>query len=108
MIKFHEQNKSDATMAVYPYKTENPYGVVKTKDTKIINIDEKPVSISYINAGVYIFNKSIINYIKQNQEMDAVTFFNLLRKKNKKTTAFAIHESWADIGIKKDYLNYSK
>ncbi|MDB9983196.1 nucleotidyltransferase family protein [Candidatus Pelagibacter sp.] len=108
MIEFHEQNKSDATMAVYPYKTENPYGVVKTKDTNIINIDEKPVSISYINAGVYIFNESIINYIKKDQAMDAVTFFNLLRKKNKRTIAFAIHESWVDIGVKKDYLNYSK
>jgi len=108
MIKFHEQNKSDATMAVYPYKSENPYGVVKTKDTSIVNIDEKPMSISYINAGVYIFNKSMIGYIKKNQVMDAVTFFNLLRRKNKKTLAFAVHESWVDIGLKKDYLNYTK
>jgi dTDP-glucose pyrophosphorylase len=108
LIKFHESNKSDATMAVYPYKLENPYGEVVTEDTRILEISEKPVSVSYINAGIYIFKKSMLKYLKKNQKMDSVSFFKLLKKKNKKTLAFAVHESWADIGIKQDYLNYIK
>ena len=40
--------------------------------------------------------------------MDSVSFFKLLKKKNKKILAFAVHESWADIGLKQDYLNYKK
>ena len=108
LIKFHEANKSDATMAVYPYKLENPYGEVVTKDSKIIEISEKPVSVYYINAGIYIFKKSMLRYLKKNQKMDSVSFFKLLKKKNKKILAFAVHESWADIGLKQDYLNYKK
>ena len=57
MLKFHEKNQADATMAVYPYEIKNPYGEVVTKEETILEIKEKPVTISYVNAGVYIFKK---------------------------------------------------
>ena len=41
-----------------------------------------------------------VEWLKKNKEMDAVTFFNTLRLKKKKTMAFAVHENWKDIGIK--------
>ena len=106
LIEFHQLNKSDATMAVYPYKLQNPYGEVVTSEANIIDINEKPISISYVNAGVYVFKKSVLSYLKKNKEMDAVTFFNDLRMKKKKTMAFAVHENWKDIGIKSDFLNF--
>ena len=56
-FEFHKLNKSDATMAVYPYKLQNPYGEVLTNEANIIDINEKPISISYVNAGVYIFKE---------------------------------------------------
>ena len=108
MLQFHEKNKADATMAVYPYEIKNPYGEVVTKEEYILEIKEKPVTISYVNAGVYIFKKTILKYIKKNEKLDAVEFFNFLKKKNKKTMAFAIHETWNDIGLKKDYLKFKK
>ena len=36
-----------------------------------------------VNAGVYIFKKSVLKFLKKNKEMDAVTF-NTLRLKKKK------------------------
>lgn len=106
LVEFHKLNKSDATMAVYPYKLKNPYGEVVTNEANIIDINEKPISISYVNAGVYVFNKNVLKLLKKNKEMDAVTFFNTLRLKKKKTMAFAVHENWKDIGIKNDFLNF--
>ena len=106
LVEFHKSNKSDATMAVYPYKLQNPYGEVVTNEAKIIDINEKPISISYVNAGVYVFKKNVLKLLKKNKEMDAVTFFNTLRLKKKKTMAFAVHENWKDIGIKNDFLNF--
>ena len=108
MLRFHEKNNADATMAIYPFEIKNPYGEVVTEEEKILEIKEKPVTISYVNAGVYIFKKNILKYIKKNKKLDSVEFFNFLKKKNKKTFAFAIHETWKDIGLKKDYLKYKK
>ena len=48
-------------MAVYPYEIKNPYGEVVTKEETILEIKEKLVTISYVNAGVYIFKKKILN-----------------------------------------------
>ena len=108
MLKFHENNGADATMAVYPYEIKNPYGEVVTKEENILEIKEKPITISYVNAGVYIFKKKVLKYMVKNKKLDAVEFFNFLKKKNKKTLAFAIHETWRDIGLKKDYLKFKK
>ena len=104
LIKFHEKKNADATMAVYPFEMKNPYGEVVTKDENILEIKEKPISISYVNAGVYVFKKNILSQLKKNKKIDSVEFFNQLRKKNKKIVAFAIHETWKDIGLRKDYL----
>ena len=108
LIEFHKNNNADATMAVYPFEIKNPYGEVLTKDENILEIKEKPISVSYVNAGVYIFKKKLINLLKENSKIDSVDFFNKLKKKNKKIVAFAIHETWKDIGLKKDYLKYKK
>ncbi len=108
LIEFHNNNNADATMAVYPFEIKNPYGEVLTKDENILEIKEKPISVSYVNAGVYVFKKKLINLLKENSKIDTVDFFNKLKKKNKKIVAFAIHETWKDIGLKKDYLKYKK
>ena len=90
LINFHKKNKAYATMGVFPQKIENQYGVVETKNIKITSIVEKPVTVSYINAGVYVFSKKAINFLKKNKYMDAVSFFEFLKKKHKKIIAFTI------------------
>ena len=68
LIKFHESNKSDATMAVYPYKLENPYGEVVTEDTRILEISEKPACISFLyKYECYIFKKNMLKYLKKSK-----------------------------------------
>jgi dTDP-glucose pyrophosphorylase/predicted transcriptional regulator len=104
LLKFHENNNADATMAVYPYKMQNPYGEVVIKGQNIIKINEKPVSISYVNSGVYVFKNEILKFIKKNCYMDAIDLINLLKKKKRKIIAFAIHENWVDVGLKNEYL----
>lgn len=104
ILEFHNNNRADATMGVYPFKLENPYGEVKTLEGKIIDIYEKPITISHVNAGVYVFSKKVFKFLKENQYMDTVNFFKILKQKKYKTLAFPIHEFWADIGLKKDYL----
>tara|TARA_A100001011_G_scaffold120031_1_gene126641 strand:+ start:58 stop:1101 length:1044 start_codon:yes stop_codon:yes gene_type:complete len=104
LLKFHNNNNADATMAVYPYKMQNPYGEVVIRDQNIIKINEKPVSVSYVNSGVYVFKNKILKFIEKNRYMDAIDLFNLLKKKKRKTIAFAIHENWVDVGLKNEYL----
>jgi len=54
------------------YKVENPkeYGIVETKDERIIKIYEKMQNpfTDVINAGIYHFNKKIFDYIKKTEK----------------------------------------
>ena len=98
LLHFHESNKSQATMAIKKYELQNPYGVVNIKGLEITSFEEKPIQISYVNAGIYALNPSSLKYLKVNEPCDMPDLFELLKKNNYFITAYPIHETWADVG----------
>ena len=108
LLNFHNNHKADGTMTVRNHEIQHPFGVVKTKGVKIKNFEEKPILRSYINAGVYAFRPSIFKFLKKNKSFDMPEVFERLRKNNKKTIVFPIHESWVDLGDKNQLENRIK
>ena len=102
ILEFHKNSSADATMAVQPYFNEIPFGVVNTEGSNIKGIIEKPTQKNYVNAGVYVIKSNLLDKIKK-EYLDVTDFFQKLIKKKKKITAFALHEDWNDIGVKKNY-----
>ena len=107
ILEFHKNLSADATMAVQPYFSEIPFGVVKTDGSNIKDIIEKPSQKDYVNAGVYVINAKFIENLKS-EHLNVTDFFRKLIKKKKKVTAFALHEDWNDIGIKETYDKYKQ
>ena len=108
IVDFHFKNSAFATMAVRQHELQNPFGVVKTKGMEIIDIEEKPINISYINAGVYVFEPLILKYLKKEQHCDMPDLFKTINKNNLKSLAYPIHEQWMDIGKPVDLDNANK
>jgi len=104
LLDFHCKHNTEATMAVRIHEWENPYGVVQTKGVDIINFEEKPVVRSHINAGAYVLEPSVIDFIKKNENLDMPTLFSRLKEKNLRTIVYPVHESWLDIGRPEDYF----
>lgn len=98
LLHFHESNQSEATMAIKKYELQNPYGVVNTKGLEIISFEEKPIQISYVNAGIYALNPSSLKYLLVNEHCDMPDFFKKLSHEKHLITAYPIHEPWADVG----------
>ena len=65
------------------------------------------MTTKYINSGVYVFNKNLFNNINGNNEMDMISFLEILKIKNKKIRAFPIFENWSDIGIKQQFIKFN-
>ena len=112
LLDFHIQHGAVATMAVRVHEWQNPFGVVQTQGIKIIGYEEKPVSRSHINAGVYVIEPSAIQHLVKSVPSDMPTLFELLQKEEKKVVAYPIHERWLDVGrpddlLKATELNYS-
>lgn len=102
MLEYHRQNKATATMASLEFQMENPYGVIKTNDEKIIGFEEKPINKTSINAGIYIIDKKNLKYVPK-KKFDITDLFTLLLKKKKNIIIYPIYEKWIEIGNKGIY-----
>ena len=100
---FHISNNSIGTMCVRDYDFQVPFGVVSIKDTKILSIDEKPMHKFFVNAGIYMFDPEILEYIPKNEFYDMPTLFKKLIDKNKKVISFPLREYWLDVGRIEEY-----
>lgn len=105
VLDFHRRNNAKATMAIKLHEWQNPFGVVKTDGLQIIGYEEKPFVQSYINAGVYALEPSIISLLNKSSKYDMPEIFEMLQERNDLVIAYPSHEKWADLGRLEDLLN---
>ena len=102
VLDFHNRNSGKATMAIKLHEWQNPFGVVKTDGLKIIGYEEKPITQSYINAGVYVLEPSVIQLLKKSSKYDMPEIFAILQEMNELVIAYPSHEQWTDLGRLED------
>lgn len=102
LLDFHTRYKSTATMAVRAHEWQHPFGVVRTQGVEIVGFEEKPVSRSHINAGVYALEPEVLNYLDVEEHCDMPSLFERLQAKAKLTVAYPMHEPWLDVGRPED------
>ena len=81
---------------------------MKIKGKRIIGISEKPVNVSNINVGVYVFNPKAFSFIKKNENLAMDRLIERLIKASKKVFSYPVYESWLDIGRKIDFEKAKK
>ena len=102
LLDFHVQHNATATMAVRVHEWQNPFGVVETQGVEIIGYEEKPLSRTHINAGVYVIEPSAISFLTKSSPCDMPTLFNSIQERKMRTVAYPIHERWLDVGTPED------
>jgi dTDP-glucose pyrophosphorylase len=98
LLDFHIRYGALATMAVRAYELQHPFGVVHTQGVEIIGFEEKPVSRSHINAGVYALDPAALDVLNVGSRCDMPTLFECLQAQSKRTVAYPMHEPWLDVG----------
>ena len=106
-LNYHNKNNAEASMAVREIRSKHSFGVVASQGLKIMNIEEKPITKTHINAGIYILNKKLIKLIKKNSFLSMTDLFNKIISKNYKAILFPLYENWQDFAKPKD-LKVSK
>jgi dTDP-glucose pyrophosphorylase len=104
LLEFHERQKNTSTICVREYDFKVPYGVVMFDDDKISSIVEKPIHKFFVNAGIYVLNRSLIENIDSNSYLDMPNLLNKLVSDNDQNiSTYPIHEYWLDIGRMAEY-----
>ncbi len=112
LVNFHVQNNAAATMCVREYHQQVPYGVVKASGTKLKSIVEKPSQTYFVNAGIYVVNPDVLNYVPSGNYFDMPDLFDSLEKAGKDSAVFPIREYWLDIGnladLERGHIDYDR
>ena len=100
LIEFHQRNSGIGSIALKEYTVEIPYGFIEV-DPKgsIASFKEKP-SITYkANAGVYIFEKRLFDYIPAERVVSLEReVFPQLIESGEKLYGYLEEAFWADVG----------
>lgn len=107
LLDFHSRHDAVATMAVRAHEWENPFGVVQIEGLEIIGFEEKPITRSHINAGIYALNSEALTFLTQEMHCDMPTLFERLQANKKRTIAYPMHEPWLDVGRPDDLKSAS-
>ncbi len=103
LLEFHKKSLSDATVCIKEQHSQIPYGVVTVDQNRLKKIEEKPAQRFFINAGLYVLNPEVLNYVPPDSYFDIPELFKVLLKNEKEIAAFPIREYWVDIGRFDDY-----
>jgi dTDP-glucose pyrophosphorylase len=100
LLDFH--NRHAATMAVRLHEWQNPFGVIHIRGLDIVGFEEKPVSRSHINAGVYVLDPRALDVLSTGEQCDMPTLFSRLQERSGRTIVYPMHEPWLDVGRASD------
>ncbi len=103
VIEFHNATNADATMCVREYEYQVPYGVIEGEGERVERMVEKPMQRFFINAGIYVVNKSIVCSVSRNERIDMPSLLERHIEENKVVNKYPMHEYWLDIGRVSDF-----
>lgn len=104
MLAYHQESLADMTVAVRRYDLQVPYGVIECEGTQIRRLREKPELSFLVNAGIYLLEPSVYEYIPNGQRFNMTDLIQWLLDAERTVVSFPIREYWLDIGRHADYI----
>ena len=100
IFNFHKGKKNILTIVGSLRHFEIPYGICKLNSSgSLREILEKPSYDYLVNTGVYIFEPTVLKYIKKENKMDINDLIEILTKNKRKIGVYPLSsDSWFDFG----------
>jgi len=110
MLKAHRETGAIVTIALHKVEDPSRFGVAKMANRKRIEaFIEKPrksdARSSWINAGIYIMEPRVFNYIDAGRKVSVEREVFPILAKREKLYGFKYYGPWFDIGKFEDYMN---
>jgi dTDP-glucose pyrophosphorylase len=108
MLAYHRSHEAQATIAVRRYEVQLPYGVVENDGERVVGLREKPQVGFLVNAGIYLLEPNVHDYIPKGERCDMTTLIERLLAADRRVISFPLREYWLDIGQMDDYQRAQK
>ena len=104
LLDYHIKNKNDITIATKKEPINNDFGII-IKDSKnnIKSYKNKNEYFSFLDSGIYVFNKDILCMLEYNKYIDMPDLLKKCFLSKKKIKCFVIKNYWIDTGTMEKY-----
>lgn len=107
LINHHCKSGCLATMCTKEYRSTIPYGVIKTRQSRLASISEKPQIPLEINAGIYVLDPVLTKRIPKGKSYDMTTLISSISECGDSVSCYKLPGLWADIGNIEDFIRAS-
>jgi len=110
LIDFHKKADGIGTIALKKFEVPVPYGYIEVDaKSNIQRFTEKPTLTFSANAGIYILQPKVFDYIPRNEivSLETETFPTLL-KNGERLNGYYEEAYWADVGTITDFERVDK
>ncbi len=110
VVSYHREKNATVTIVLTPVENPSIYGLVETgADGRVLRFIEKPtqkdITCNTINAGIYVLEPHILNYIPVDDKFSfEYQLFPALLSANEPVYGFTWSGYWIDIGTPQRYL----
>lgn len=109
LVNYHKRHKAAATIALKKRDIKIDFGVVELDSNNTIkNYIEKPTITHLVSMGVYVFEPTVLKYIKPNEYLDFPDIIKKLISKGETVNGYVYDGHWLDIGRIDDYERANK
>lgn len=106
LVRFHQEQHSVGTIALTTNRETTAFGMVALRGSKIVNFVEKPTeretTSHLISSGIYVFEKSIFDFIEHAGGKQLEKIFPKLAREGK-LSGFPFEGKWFDVSTPKSY-----
>ena len=98
MLDFHQENQADLTIAVRGYEVPVPYGVIECDGPLVQHLREKPQVSLLVNAGIYLLEPTVFQFIPQGQHFNMTDLIQWLMDAQRIGGSCPMKEYWQEVG----------
>lgn len=102
MARKQTSTGASLVMAIAPHVVESPYGVVRLVGTRVVDLTEKPRTLHWVNAGIYLLDPRVAAAVPRNVYVDMTTMIDKWIHRGEHVEAVPIREYWRDAGTPED------
>ena len=98
LVKQHDQDNGDITVAIRLHELTVPFGVVNVLDSRVVSVDEKPTFSFPVSTGIYVLSHRARQLVTPGQPLDMPELIRLAIDRGLRVGAFATEDYWLDVG----------
>jgi len=107
LLDAHTDSGFDLTVATRLYQHKIPFGCLQLRDGLVERLEEKPVMVKHINAGIYVLQPRLLKMIPKDTDFPITRLIESLIDQGAPVGTFELSDDWIDIG-QKDELDRAR